>query len=369
MKAAKQGIKVLRILAELRPSGVETALRTTHDLWAEAGFNVEVLSTGAEVGVYGPALERVGFTIHHIPLQPFHRFLRGYARLLRLRRYDVVHIHTERANFYLAMMARACGVRRVVRSIHNVFPFSGLLGIQRRLQRGFLRRLGVRHLSVSASVQSVEERHLGNPSVLVYNSFDDSRFQVPDRHGQVSAREAIGVNEKEFVLVSVGNCRDAKNHAALLHALANVGRDFSYRYIHVGVEDEQGSERELAQELGIADRVAFLGYVDDVSSVLKAADCFVMPSLYEGLGNAALEALGVGVPSILSDVPGLRDLREFIPYIEWVRPEAGPIREALCRVRSLSPAERAKRRDAISKAAHEAFGRERAVHAYAALYR
>ena len=83
-------------------------------------------------------------------------------------------------------------------------------------------------------------------------------------------------------------------------------------YLHVGEEEETRGEQRLAAQLGIADRTHFLGRRHPLQA-LHAADVFVMPSVYEGLGIAAVEALATGLPVVLADVPGLRDMARISP--------------------------------------------------------
>jgi glycosyltransferase involved in cell wall biosynthesis len=79
-------------------------------------------------------------------------------------------------------------------------------------------------------------------------------------------------------------------------------------YFHLGSEEAHKPERALAAELGISGQVRFIGSHPDPRYFHWAADVFVMPSLYEGLGIAALEAIAAGVPAILSRVDGLSDI-------------------------------------------------------------
>lgn len=82
-------------------------------------------------------------------------------------------------------------------------------------------------------------------------------------------------------------------------------------YFHIGEEDDSHSERKLAKDLTISSKVEFLGYKNDIRPYLWAADVFVMPSRYEGFSIAALEAIACGVPTILSDVPGLSEWKQY----------------------------------------------------------
>jgi len=111
-----------------------------------------------------------------------------------------------------------------------------------------------------------------------------------------------------IVLISVGRCTSVKQHDHVLSALSLlVSRIPQLHYIHVGSGPDEESEVALARRLGVEKCCRFLGERDDVVGLLQASDIFVMPSQYEGLGIAVLEASACELPIIAYDVPGLRD--------------------------------------------------------------
>jgi glycosyltransferase involved in cell wall biosynthesis len=361
-------VRVLHVLNELRPSGAEEMLRLSAQPWRTRGLQLDILSLGDTPGPFAEALREAGFVIHHQPLRPVKAFAPAFARLLRVGGFDVVHVHPERANFVVAMMARFLGRARVVRTVHNVFEFSGRLRIERLVQRAVLRTVGVTHVAVGESVAETERRRFRNPAIVVRNTFDEIRFAPPTPDQRERARARFSLEADELVAVLVGNCSRVKNHRALFEAL-ELPVAPAVRVIHVGLEDEPATdERGMLRRAGLEERVAFLGFVDDVPPLMHAADVFVMPSLYEGLGNAALEALACGLPAVLADVPGLRDLRSHIPDAWWVEPRADAIAEALAEVAAMAAADRrCWSRHAVSTVRAE-FGVQRHVDAYLALY-
>jgi glycosyltransferase involved in cell wall biosynthesis len=103
----------------------------------------------------------------------------------------------------------------------------------------------------------------------------------------------------------------------------------------VGQEEEGHPERQMAKDLGIADQVKFVGYSNDVLPLLSAADVYVMPSLYEGFSIAALEAVATGIPAILTDVNGLKDMKS-IDGVYYVQLSFLDLASKLVTVASLS---------------------------------
>ena len=116
---------------------------------------------------------------------------------------------------------------------------------------------------------------------------------------------------KEKLIVSVGRFAPEKGHRYLIAAL-NLLREqnVEWRCTFLG-------EGKLAAELqanvaayGLSEQVTFPGFCEDVFSVLLKADVFVLPSLHESSPNALIEAMGIGMPCIASDVGGIVDLIE-----------------------------------------------------------
>jgi len=243
--------------------------------------------------------------------------LRGFGRLLDAEAIDVVHLHVERANFWLGAIARTRGVG-VVSTSHGIFAFSRALRVERVLQRALGRKIGIRYVSVGASVAANEAKRFFNETTVIWPWCDLGRFRPPTPAERLEARRRLGF-ETTFVIVSVGNCAEVKNHQLLLRALSECD-DLDYTYLHVG--DDSGStgarEIELSRTLGLAQRVQFLGRVDDVRQFLHAADLFVMPSVSEGFSVASVEALGCGLPLLLTDVPGQSDFRRYGSGIRYV---------------------------------------------------
>jgi glycosyltransferase involved in cell wall biosynthesis len=123
---------------------------------------------------------------------------------------------------------------------------------------------------------------------------------------QLEARQKLGLPLAGFVFVAVGRMCAQKNYFFLLEAFAHTANS----YLAIAGDGEQGPEiRAVARRLNLEDRVFFLGHVQRqlVPDVLRAADAFVSPSLFEGQSNAVLEAMHEGLPILASDIPEQRE--------------------------------------------------------------
>jgi len=364
-------LRVLHVLGQLNPSGAETMLRTAAPHFIAAGVELTVLSTGFERGPFAPALEAAGCEVRHLPFVRTPNHFWQVFQLMRQPRFDAVHMHTERGNFYYGLGALAAR-KPAVRTVHAVFGFEGSLRWRRALQRRMLQALGVRHVAIGKSVLNNERERFGMQLLQVNNWYDESRFTPATPEQKSAARRALGIATDRPVIASVGNCSELKNHKSLLRALAMLPAEKRPLYLHAGTEDADRSERTLCAELGLdkVRDVQFLGAISNIDQLLAASDVFVMPSLREGLGIAALEALGAGVPALLTDVPGLRDFAPDFTGLVYCSPEPDALARGLlqCIQTTTSPnaADEARQRCHVAK---RLYGIERGVRAYIELYR
>lgn len=364
-----KSLRVLHVLGELKPSGAETMLVAAAPLFRAEGVELEVLSTGLTPGPHAPRFENAGYRLHHLPFARTPGFFFKARQLMQVRRYDVIHLHTEGANFWFGLTARSVRGPAVLRTVHSAFAFTGNLQWRRGLQRRLLDRLGVRHVAISDSVRATEQRHYRLSATLIWNWYDSLRFTRTTDEARTAARDKFSLADKDFVIASVGNCSQIKNHTAVIEALSMLPAGARPLYLHAGIEQDDAPERELARALGVADRIRFLGGVGDVLPVLQAADAYVMSSMFEGFGIAAIEALGTGLPALFSDVAGLRDFRADFPNLIYCGTQAREVAVGIAALMNMPPETRERIRSDYPAIARRRFGMERGVNEYLALYR
>lgn len=120
-------------------------------------------------------------------------------------------------------------------------------------------------------------------------------------------RQELGFKEEDFVLMSVGQLSKRKNQETMIRAMAQIS-DKNVKYLIVGLGEMEETDRKLVEELHLEQNVVFAGYRGDVKELLHAVDCFVFPSLQEGLPVALMEAMAAGTPIVCSKIRGNVDL-------------------------------------------------------------
>jgi UDP-glucose:(heptosyl)LPS alpha-1,3-glucosyltransferase len=143
---------------------------------------------------------------------------------------------------------------------------------------------------------------------IIYNGVDLEYFHpgLRDEHHS-KMRLKIGAGETAPVILFVGSGFARKGVATLIEALARMRTPDAEVWV-VGRDKQQAHYVQLAQRLGIASRVHFFGAQTDVRSYYGAADIFCLPTLYDPMPNAALEALACGLPLVTSLTSGAAEL-------------------------------------------------------------
>ncbi len=119
-------------------------------------------------------------------------------------------------------------------------------------------------------------------------------------------KREIGVPGDCVLILSIGEMIERKNHEVIVRALAEVQNPNVY-YAICGKGPLREHLEQLANELGVGDRVKFLGFRKDIPELCNTADISAFPSRIEGLGLAGIEAMAAGVPLVSSNVHGILD--------------------------------------------------------------
>jgi glycosyltransferase involved in cell wall biosynthesis len=253
--------------------------------------------------------EAIGTSVRRVAPMPLGlagaRCAIGLARLLRAERPAIFHAHLSWPLAAKWALAASVAARRPTVATVQLIP-------EFKLERSSYLQLralaaGVdRYIAVSHDVASELAERFRWPAAKIsvgYNAVEIDRF---DRPAPVGLREKIGGGDRPLVLTPA-RLDEQKGHPVLLRAAAELpGVDFAL----AGEGPRRGPLEALAAELGIADRVHFLGYRSDIPELLAACDIFALPSLYEGSSLAVLEAMAARRPVVSSAIGGTDELIE-----------------------------------------------------------
>lgn len=223
---------------------------------------------------------------------------------------DVIHTHNYVLPYLLPVLARSSPP--VLHTVHTLARVDGATRIGIQLQRQLFRRRRVLPVAVCPAIaRDVQTFHdLPFDVTTVMNGVHIAAAgSAPRRDPRL--RQSFGAGEDDLLAVFVGRLEPPKDLNCLLTAVAEARRrQGNLRLLIIG---EGGMRRSLevrAASLGLSDVVTFAGQRSDVSTLLASGDIFALPSFYEGLPLALLEAMALGLAVVASNVGGVQDAIE-----------------------------------------------------------
>jgi glycosyltransferase involved in cell wall biosynthesis len=144
---------------------------------------------------------------------------------------------------------------------------------------------------------------------VVYLGFDFDKLS-PNIKERTRVRSELAFVDDDFVIGYIGNFAVGKGHAELLRAFVDIRKEIpNAKLLFAGVGNMPDEVRDLLSEAGSAG-ITFAGWRDDIAAIYNAMDLFVQPSLSEAFSQVLIEAMGVGLPVVATDVGGAREVIE-----------------------------------------------------------
>lgn len=266
---------------------------------------------------YTEHIKNDGIYIHNIrfarsPFSP--KNIKAYRELKRIidsERFDLIHCHTPAVSFMTRVAARKA--RRqgtVVMYTCHGFHFHNSSSKKNWLlyypAEKFLSRFCDYIVTINKEdFNRAKTFHCKNVRYIPSVGVDINRIKAL-KINKAEKRKEIGVPDEKILVISAGELIERKNHEVIIRALGKL-QDPDIYYAIAGKGPLLDRLKQVASEVGISDRVLFLGFRTDVFELYHAADISAFPSKIEGLGLAGVEAMAAGIPLVSSNVHGILD--------------------------------------------------------------
>ncbi len=299
--------RVLCLLSCMNAGGAETFLMKLYRAIDRSQYQMDFCVTLDEECFYDKEICSLGGRIFTIP--PKSQDLRGYReglmRVVRENEYRyVLRITSHAVGFLDIKLAKAAGATRCAVRSSNASDGAGLLN---RLLHRVCRALWGRCVDVKIAPSDLAGRYtFGKRAVKngevhwLRNALDLDCYRF-DGDGRVAVRREFGIEDR-FVVGHVGRFDAQKNHRFLIELFDKIRkqRDDAVLML-VGDGPLETEIRADIARRGLEDCVVFTGVRADMPRLFSAMDCFVFPSLYEGMPNAVIEAQATGLPCVIAD--------------------------------------------------------------------
>lgn len=270
--------------------------------------------------------EKMKVHFHHIDIEQspsrifkHRKALKQLMKIIDKEGFELIHCHTPMGGCLGRMAGRHFKDKgiRVIYTVHGLHFYKGCNPVKYSVFHG-LENYMARYTDAIVTINQEDYeaaggfslRNRGKVYLLPGVGIDMEYFYLPEQEACMAAKTQLKM-EDYFFLLSVGEIRKNKNQEAIIRALGQLkaeGYDVSQiRYGMLGEGMDKARLQELAEKLNIKESVLFYGYQQDVRPFLKAADVVAFPSVREGLGMAALEALAMGVPVLAAHNRGTRE--------------------------------------------------------------
>ncbi|MGJ7914628.1 glycosyltransferase family 4 protein [Massilia sp. LXY-6] len=277
----------------------------------ESGPLVEAVKSIGAKCEYIPSLAR------EISLKADGKAFLELVKCFRRLRPDVVHTHSSKTGILGRLAARVAGVPNVIHTVHGfAFPFA-----KSRFVRCFYfvaefigGLLSNKVVVLNATDYNYAIKNLRLPKHKVHlipNGVNIEAFGIKQEVREDFRKNVLGDVDQNMICIGmVGRLWAQKNPLCLVEAAKKIFEktDFPVKFFFAGDGELKGEVESKVKEYKLSEKVEVLGWRSDIPVLLSSIDIFVLPSLWEGMPLAILEAMASNLPVVVSDIPGNHDL-------------------------------------------------------------
>jgi len=282
----------------------------------EQGFEVHVAFRGSENIPYADFKWNIPFS-----RSPFNKDnIKAYSELKKLidtYNYRLIHCHTPVGGVLTRLAARRARKKgtKVIYTAHGFHFYKGA-PLKNWLLYYPVEKWLARYTDCLITINE-EDYELARKKRFQAGSIkkvdgvgvDINRFKPPAEEEKLTLRQEYGFNEKDFIIICVGELNANKNQALAIKAVKILKERIpNIKLLLAGRGNMEKQYRKMAEKLGVKDNVLFLGYRRDIPELLSISDIAVSSSRREGLPVNVMEAMATGLPLVVTDCRGNRDL-------------------------------------------------------------
>ena len=297
-------VKVFHLITELSIGGAQNALFRLIQNFGDASFEHSVACFFNADGAIAGQIRALGTPVfdlrmdHKYQVDAFGRLL----QLLRREKPDILHSWMFHANLPGRILGRLAKIPIIISSERTMG--------QENSVRHWLNKRSIslvdQVICVSRSVADHAIHEVGLPSdkvVVIPNGIDPAQYQnLPAKE---QARKSFGLPIESVIIAAIGRPRPVKGYPFLLKAFARISNSYPQTHLlFVGNGPDRPRLVNQAESLGMRSRVTFLDDIANIPDLLASIDVLVIPSLFEGMPNVALEAMAAELPVVATAVGG-----------------------------------------------------------------
>lgn len=248
---------------------------------------------------------------------PFHpKNLRAYRQLIHLiegEQIDWIHCNTPIGGSLGRICGKKCGVKKNIYTAHGFHfykgaPFFNRMVLQwaERFMAHWTDAIITMNQEDYEAAQKFKLRNHGKVYYVPGVGINTAQYHS-DAQTRADKRRELGFSDDDIICISMGDLIKRKNYPVSIEAVAKA-KNLKIHYLICGKGPEKENLEKRVADLGVADKVHFMGFRTDVKELLNASDIFLFSTLQEGLPRSMMEAMASGLPCIASRIRGNVDL-------------------------------------------------------------
>ncbi|KOF33818.1 MULTISPECIES: glycosyltransferase family 4 protein [Vibrio] len=248
------------------------------------------------------------------PVKDFRALISLY-KFFKKEEFDIVHTHSSKTGLLGRLAARMAGVPLVIHTVHG-FPFSSAKNKIIYMFYVFMEFLGGRLSHKVICLHEIDKKICinklklsENKLVVLPNGVNKNIFHPSDSSSLNLIRSELKLSKDKIIIGMIGRLWEQKNPKALVDAaLSILSNRNDVVFVLVGEGELRASLEAMSDSH--SDNIKFLGWRSDTADLLRSFDIFSLPSLWEGMPLAIIEAMATGLPCVVSNIPGNNHLIE-----------------------------------------------------------
>lgn len=327
-------VKVLHIIGALSIGGAENVAMNFCRYLDKNKFTCDYLIYSDDIGEYEDEAKMNGANIFRItsPTKSYRHFVYDLVKILKNEQYDVVHAHNLLNNGIVLLLAKICGIKKLVCHSHSTNSGGSnnfIYLIYERLMKFLIKIFATDFIAcgVDAGNYLYGQKLFNKKGKVVLNGIDMKKYTYSEETETI-VRKELEIDNDTIVLGHVGRFSPVKNHDFLIDLFYEFWKENkNSKLLLVGDGELREEIQKKIENLGIESSVIITGVRMDVEKIMQVIDVFIFPSFYEGFPLALIEAQAIGIPCLVSDnITKQAQITNLINYLdlnssfqEWIR--------------------------------------------------
>ena len=301
-------MRILHVITMLDIGGAERLMVDLLPLLRNKGHDVDLLLLDGVETLFKEEIKQKGIRVFELSrgtdvddlsnvYSPWNIFkIRKY-----IGDYDIIHTHNTASQFFVPLSRIMTSSKTIlVTTEHNSTNRRRDIWWFKPIDKWMYTKYNA-IVCISDQTKNNLEQYLGRNDgiVTIYNGVNVQRFIQPLKD--------ISRNDS-FIITMVAAFRDQKDHETVIRAMRSLPSNYHLQFVGGGETDRVNTLKKMCYELGLDNRIDFMGKRRDVPEIMKNSDITVLSSHWEGFGLVAVESMAAGRPLIATDVGGLREV-------------------------------------------------------------